>query len=488
MIRYFFNLYKESLYGKRLFIFLVVSCLYFSLGMNVSMTPDIWVLVQFQSSFYYFFIFFPIYGVFFYPIFLKKNSFVLVRSITKKRYIISKIVNIFLFNSFIIGLIFLMIKIISLLFLDSDVTVDPSQNISMFGSNLLTIFNDYGQSTIAIVIYTIVGFSVLISLLVLLGEMVGKTISHVLYVIMYALIVWSSRPSFADLISNDIYDLLKMYSYIILPVDTLAEYDLSLVSYFFVKWGILLLLLCSILFIYAANDHAFNYSFFDKLFISKRIVLASFFFLVGYMGFFYLYSSDISKLFSLYSYGYFYPPNLIWLMVYFLFIPFVLSIRFSQLEEGISFLVVRCRSLNHWRKTCLTTVLKSVCLYLAVIFIFVFSLLNLSNDISNEIILKNIALNFFEVIFITLTYLLVYVNSKSTIISFIFCLSGYLAITIPLDFVKWLPFALSSSTRVNEIGFSTVTIIFLVIILIEICLILYSGKVKTKFGRADRIV
>lgn len=147
----------------------------------------------------------------------------------------------------------------------------------MFGSNLLTIFNDYGQSTIAIVIYTIVGFSVLISLLVLLGEMVGKTISHVLYVIMYALIVWSSRPSFADLISNDIYDLLKMYSYIILPVDTLAEYDLSLVSYFFVKWGILLLLLCSILFIYAANDHAFSYSFFDKLFISKRIVLASFF-------------------------------------------------------------------------------------------------------------------------------------------------------------------------------------------------------------------
>ncbi|MCD5162232.1 MULTISPECIES: hypothetical protein [Enterococcus] len=407
---------------------------------------------------------------------------------TKKRYIVSKIVNIFLFNSFIIGLIFLMIKIISLLFLDSDVTVDPSQNISMFGSNLLTLFNNHAESTIAIVIYTIVGFSFLISLIVLFGEVFGKIASHILYIFVYALIVWSSRPSFADLISNDTYDLLKMYSYIILPVDTLAEYDLSLVGYLLVKWSILFLLLCSMLFMYTANNFAFSYSFLDKLFISKQIILASILFLGGYMGLFYLYSSDISKLFSLYSYGYFYPPNLIWLMVYFLFIPFVLSIRFSQLEEGISFLVVRCHSLKHWRKTCLTTVLKCVCLYLAVVFIVVFSLLNLSNDFSNEIVLKNIGLNFLEVICITLTYLLVYFNSKSTIISFIFCFSGYLVITFPLDFVKWLPFALSSSTRVTEIGFSTVIIIFLVIILIEGCLIFYSGKVKTKLGRADRIV
>lgn len=487
MTRYYFHIFKESLYGRKMLLFLVVSCLYFSLTMNFSMNPDIWVLVQLQNTFFYFFIFFPLYGLLFYPIFLTKNSFILVRSITKKRYITAKILNILVFNFLIFGSIFLIVKTISIIYLNNDMAFDPGQNIELFQADILSIFNDYRQSAIAILIYACMGFSFLVSLLVIFRELVGKTGAYIFYIIMYALTVWSTRPGFFDFFSNEKYEVFKISTYIILPVATIAEHDISLVKYFIVKWAILSLLLGTMLLIYSTKNTFGKYTFFDKLFISKNIVLIAILFIVGYLSLFYIYSSDIRELFSLYSYGYFFPPRLIWLITYFLFIPFVLSIRFSQLSEGINFLVIRCHTLKDWRRTCLITVLKYVGIHLSILMIVLSIFINLSGVVMNGLLFKSIVLNFLEIIFITITYLLIYFQSSSTIISFLFCFSGYLVITLPLSFVKWLPFAMSSALRASDIGYNLVIMMFLGIILIEVYYIMYSKKVTIKFGRNEHI-
>ncbi|KPG70871.1 hypothetical protein [Enterococcus sp. RIT-PI-f] len=487
MTRYYFHIFKESLYGRKLLFFLVLSCLYFSLTMNFSMSPDVWVLVQLQNTFFYIFIFFPLYGLLFYPIFLTKNSFLLIRAITKKRYITAKVLNITLFNSLIFGSIFLIIKFISIVYMNNDVSFDPGQNIELFQADILRIFNDYRQSAIAILIYASVGFSFMVSLLVIFRELVGKTVAYVFYIMMYALIVWSTRPGFFDFFSNDKYEVFKINTYIILPVTTIAEQDISLVNYFVVKWAILFLLLGIILFIYVTRNNFGKYTFFDKLFISPKIVLSAVLFVVGYLSLFYIYSSDIIELFSLYSYGYFFPPQLIWLMTYFLFIPFVLSIRFSQLSEGINFLVIRCHTLKFWRRTCLITVLKYVGIHLSILMIVLSIFINLSGVTMDGLLFKSIILNFLEIIFITITYLLIYFQSSSTIMSFLFCLCGYLVITLPLSFVKWLPFALSSVIRADDIGYNLVIMMFIGMILIEVYAIIYSTKMSIKFGRIENI-
>ena len=71
---------------------------------------------------------------------------------------------------------------------------------------------------------------------------------------------------------------------------------------------------------------------------------------------------------------------------------------------------------------------------------------------------------------------------KQTSVSFLLCLIGYLFLLFPFDWTKWLPFGLSSTTRINEVGYGKSILIFGTILLLEIWII-SRGKQRNGYGK-----
>ena len=109
MIRYFFKLYQEQLYSRRLFLFLVITSFYFTLTIDPELTAPLGRLVQIQDTFYLSLLFLPMYSIFFFSVFFREQDFLKIRAIKKKRYYLANLLNIVLFNIILMSLIFLLL-------------------------------------------------------------------------------------------------------------------------------------------------------------------------------------------------------------------------------------------------------------------------------------------------------------------------------------------------------------------------------------------
>ena len=212
--------------------------------------------------------------------------------------------------------------------------------------------------------------------------------------------------------------------------------------------------------------------------------MATFLFMVVYFTLFSIYYGEtrVQHFFAMYHYGSLTPIPFLWLICYFLFPPFILSIRFSELEENIDSLIVRHYRIKYWRIKCLKTVYRYLAVYfmLTSIFLSVTMLLTGYSFYLDELI--SLLFIFLELILITTSYLMFYFILKQTSVSFLLCLTGYLFLLFPFDWTKWLPFGLSSTTRINEVGYGKSILIFGTILLLEIWII-SRGKQRNGYGK-----
>ena len=483
MIRYFFKLYQEQLYSRRLFLFLVITSFYFTLTIDPELTAPLGRLVQIQDTFYLSLLFLPMYSIFFFSVFFREQDFLKIRAIKKKRYYLANLLNIVLFNIILMSLIFFIISWISILFSKNSNTSITAQNIATLNSSAHSIFGTINFTTFIAGLYMLVNFSIIIAIIVLLGYTKGKIIGYISYSIFYILIMWSGRTVFFEQFSGE-YDVFNLSTYLLLPISSIYETQTPIFQYVFFKLVILLFVFFSILFLYFPPKNLFRVHFFDRLFISRKIIMATFLFMVVYFTLFSIYYGEtrVQQFFTMYHYGSLTPIPFLWLICYFLFPPFILSIRFSELEENIDSLIVRHYRIKYWRIKCLKTVYRYLAVYfmLTSVFSSVTMLLTGHSFYLNELI--SLLFIFLELILITTSYLMFYFVLKQTSVSFLLCLTGYLFLLFPFDWTKWLPFGLSSTTRINEVGYGKSILIFGTILLLEIWII-SRGKQRNGYGK-----
>lgn len=442
MTRYFFSLYKHFLYGKRFFIMLLISCLYFSFTMNLDMSGDLWLVVQMQNMFYLTLVFFPLYGILFFPIFFKTNEYSLIRSRMKKRYLLGKLTNFFIFNGLLFSSLYFLLKIIATLFIKENNSSNVGDNIRILQEELSQLFSSYHAAAFLTGVYLFIGFSLLVGGTLIIGEIWGKYIGYLSYLVIFILFIWSNRIGFFTRFTG--LALPKVVTYLVLPTGNILESGLSLAHYILIKWFILLGIFLLFFLIYAPLKKRKRLSFFDQLILSKSTVLIIFIFSLFFLVAVYLSTGEVTRFISLYGYGYFYPPKFIFLITYFLFIPFLLSIKISQVEGNINSLITRYKRVEAWQKVCMRTVLKlDFTFFIGILFVLGIFQLTVGNVFS-DLFFKQLFLNFLEIIFISLFYLVFYFLAKSSIISFLGCFVSYCLITLPIKGVKYLPFALSS--------------------------------------------
>lgn len=483
MIRYFFKLYQEQLYSRRLFLFLVITSLYLSLVINPELEAPLWRLVQIQNSFYLLLLLLPMYSVLFFPLFFREQELLKIRAVTKKRYFFANLLNVISFNIILIILVFVIISWISILFLQNNSPEINAQNIAILNNSALSVFESINLAAVISGLYMLVNFSVIISIIVLLGYLKGRIVGYISYVIFYFLMMWSSRTAFFESFSGE-YAIFDLSTYLILPISNIHEAQTPVLQYLFFKWAILLAVFFSIMLFYIPPKNLFKIRYFDRLFISRKIIITSILFLIIYFKLFSSYYSEagIQRFFAMYHYGSLTPIPFLWLICYFLFLPFILSIRFSELEENIDSLIVRHYRIKYWRIKCLKTVYRYLAVYfmLTSIFLSVTMLLTGHSFYLNELI--SLLFIFLELILITTSYLMFYFILKQTSVSFLLCLTGYLFLLFPFDWTKWLPFGLSSTTRINEVGYGKSILIFGTILLLEIWII-SRGKQRNGYGK-----
>ena len=124
----------------------------------------------------------------------------------------------------------------------------------------------------------------------------------------------------------------------------------TLVEYMFVHIGILFFLLLFFSFYFSRNKIK-KKKILRKILISKKIIVGTCFFILCYVTSLFLKSNSdswIKSFTDLYGYAYFYPPRLIYLLLYFLYVPYVLASRFNSESNRVDSLKIRFHSNKNW--------------------------------------------------------------------------------------------------------------------------------------------
>lgn len=472
MIRYFFDIYIQKLYNFRFISIILILNFYFSLFTlnEFNLSPEKWTFIQINDFFFICNLLIPLYFIVIFPIFLSDKEYTLIRTVTKRRYLMAKAINVFIVNSILVFSIYALLYWLSNFNLAlSDYDVILPDNLSQSLNNISNSFSSYSTATIVNLGYTFLSITVLTIVLSIFNLKFGKFLTYLLFMLIYILAVLGYRSP--QLFSIGEYDLFNIYTYFSTDLLYATTSKVALVEYMFVHIGILFFLLLFFSFYFSRNKIK-KKKILRKILISKKIIVGTCFFILCYVTSLFLKSNSdswIKSFTDLYGYGYFYPPRLIYLLLYFLYVPYVLASRFNSESNRVDSLKIRFHSNKNWNNLLYKTAFNFATIYIGITVITIFILGLITNQvqyISHDIIL-NISLVFLEIFFVTMTFTSLYINSNSVHISFLFCLLGYCLLTLPLKIMKWSPFGVSSDSRVTQTGYITPIIILIIIMIFE---------------------
>lgn len=196
MIRYFFDIYIQKLYNFRFISIILILNFYFSLFTlnEFNLSPEKWTFIQINDFFFICNLLIPLYFIVIFPIFLSDKEYTLIRTVTKRRYLMAKAINVFIVNSILVFSIYALLYWLSNFNLAlSDYDVILPDNLSQSLNNISNSFSSYSTATIVNLGYTFLSITVLTIVLSIFNLKFGKFLTYLLFMLIYILAVLGYR-------------------------------------------------------------------------------------------------------------------------------------------------------------------------------------------------------------------------------------------------------------------------------------------------------